>query len=152
MALDPKNISQVGFIVKDIKKTAEGFAQLFGVETPPILECGKPESNTVFRGEPSPKAHCQQAFFDLVPGVQLELIQPNEEPSTWREYLDEHGEGIHHLGINVENTEEAVKDCEAMGIHVIQQGLYDDHSGQYTYLEANDKCACIVELLESFNK
>lgn len=151
-ALDPKNFSQVGFMVKDINKAAEGFAKLFGQEVPPVFDCGKPESETIYRGNPSPNAKCKQAFFNLVPGVQLELIQPNEEPSTWREYLNDHGEGIHHLGINVENTEEAVKECEKIGLKVVQRGFYDDRSGQYTYLDATDVCGCIIELLESFHK
>ncbi len=152
MALDPKNFSQVGFIVKDIRKSAEGFAKLFGTEVPPITDCGTPESGTIYRGAPSPNAKCKQAFFELVPGVDLELIEPNEEPSTWREYLDEHGEGIHHLGINVDDTEKAVKECEAIGLKMVQRGTYDDKSGQYTYLDGNDVCGCIIELLESFKK
>ena len=43
--------------------------------------------------------------------------------STWREYLNEKGEGIHHIAINVDNTEEAVKACEALGMKVVQRGF-----------------------------
>ena len=46
-------------------------------------------------GEPAPKAAAKLAFFDLTPGVQLELIEPNHEPSVWRDHLDKYGEGIH---------------------------------------------------------
>lgn len=152
MVLDPKNFSQVGFIVKDIDAARESFAKLFGCEVPPANPCGKPESNTVYRGEPAPKAQSKLAFFDLKPGVQLELIEPNEEMSTWREYLNEHGEGIHHIAFNVENTEEAIKECEALGMKVVQRGLYDDQSGQYTYLDGGSIFKCVIELLESFHK
>ena len=82
----------------------------------------------------------------------MELIEPNEEMSTWREYLNEKGEGIHHIAINVDNTEEAVKACEALGMKVVQRGFYDDESGQYTYLDGGNIFKCVIELLESFNK
>ena len=106
----------------------------------------------MYKGEPAPDAKSKLAFFNLVPGVQLELIEPNEEMSTWREYLNEKGEGIHHIAINVDNTEEAVKACEALGMKVVQRGFYDDESGQYTYLDGGDIFKCVIELLESFNK
>lgn len=151
-ALDPKRFSQVGFIVKDIDEARENFAKLFGCEVPPANPCGSPAAKTVYKGEPAPAAKSKLAFFDLVPGVQLELIEPNEEMSTWREYLNEKGEGIHHIAINVDNTEEAVKACEALGMKVVQRGFYDDESGQYTYLDGGNIFKCVIELLESFNK
>lgn len=151
-ALDPKKFSQVGFIVKDIEESKKHFAALFGCEVPPANPCGSPAAETQYMGQPAPKAQSKLAFFDLVPGVQLELIEPNEEPSTWRQYLNEKGEGIHHIAFNVENTEEAVKACEALGMKVVQKGYYDDRSGQYTYLDGGDIFKCVVELLESFHK
>jgi len=44
----------------------------------------------------STPARCLQAFFELG-SVQIELIQPDENPSVWREDLDKNGEGIHHI-------------------------------------------------------
>lgn len=149
-ALDPKKFSQVGFIVKNIDEARENFAKLFGCEVPPANPCGAPAAETLYKGLPAPEAKSKLAFFNLVPGVQLELIEPNEEMSTWREFLEEKGEGIHHIAFNVDNTEEAVKACEALGMKVVQRGFYDDKSGQYTYLDGGDIFKCFVELLESF--
>ena len=91
------------------------------------------------------------AFFDVGPGIQLELIQPNEKPSTWRNFLDEHGEGIHHVAFQVRNSAEKVAKAEAAGLHLIQHGVYGDGSGEYNYLDAPE-LKCIVELLESYEK
>ena len=77
-ALDPKRFSQVGFIVKDIDEARENFAKLFGCEVPPANPCGSPAAKTVYKGEPAPDAKSKLAFFNLVPGVQLELIEPKE--------------------------------------------------------------------------
>ncbi len=91
------------------------------------------------------------AFFDVGPGLQLELIQPNEEPSTWRDYLNEHGEGIHHIAFQIKDSKAKVASAEAAGLKLVQRGVYGDGSGEYNYLEAPE-LKCIVELLESYSK
>ena len=91
------------------------------------------------------------AFFDVGPNLQLELIQPNEKPSTWRNYLDEHGEGIHHVAFQIKDSKAMVASAEAAGLRLVQHGTYGDGNGEYNYLEAPD-LKCIVELLESYNR
>ena len=143
-------LAQVGFIVKDIEETKKKWAAFLGVEVPPTQPCGDYEvTQTVFEGEPAPKANSLLAFFDVGPGLQIELIQPNEEPSTWRNFLNEHGEGMHHLAFQVRDSKAQVANAEAAGLRLVQHGTYGDGTGEYNYLEAPD-LKCIVELLESY--
>lgn len=145
-------VCQVGFIVKDIYATKKKWAEFLGVEEPEASPCGDYEiTKTEFKGEPAPKANSLLAFFDVGPGLQLELIQPNEAPSTWRNYLNEHGEGIHHVAFNIKGMKmaEAVKRCEDFGMNLEQKGEYGDASGRYTYMNGYEDLKCIVELLES---
>ena len=150
--LDGRKFSQVGYIVADIDEARVRFAKLFGLEKAPEANwAGEYEiTQTIFRGEPAPYANSRLAFFDLTPGVQLELIQPNEYPSTWREFLNEKGEGIHHIAFQVENMEQVIKDCEAEGMTIVQYGKYGDGSGHYAYMDGNKDFKCVIELLESF--
>jgi catechol 2,3-dioxygenase-like lactoylglutathione lyase family enzyme len=108
-------------------------------------------TQTTFMGQPAPEASCLMAFFDVGPGLQLELIQPNEEPSTWRNFLNEHGEGMHHIAFQVQDSARQVKNAEAAGLKLVQHGVYGDGSGEYNYLDAPE-LKCIVELLESYKK
>ena len=143
-------VAQVGFIVKDVEATKKKWAEFLGVEVPPTQPIGDFEvTQTNFQGEPAPKAYCWMAFFDVGPGIQLELIQPNEEPSTWRNFLDEKGEGIHHVAFQVKDSKACVANAEANGLKLVQHGVYGDGSGEYNYLDAPD-LKCIVELLESY--
>ena len=145
-------LAQVGFIVKDIETTKRKWAAFLGVEVPPTQDGGEYEvTQTVFQGQPAPKAGCLMAFFDVGPGLQIELIQPNEAPSTWRNFLNEHGEGMHHVAFQVRDSKACVANAEAAGLKLVQRGLYGDASGEYNYLEAPD-LKCIVELLESYNR
>lgn len=145
-------VAQVGFIVKDVEETKKKWAEFLGLDIPATQPIGDYKvTGTEFKGEPAPDAYCWMAFFDVGPGLQLELIQPNEKPSTWRNYLDEHGEGMHHVAFLVNNSKVAVSNAEAAGLTLVQRGVYGDGSGEYNYLDAPD-LKCIVELLESYKK
>lgn len=144
-------VAQVGFIVKDVETTKRKWAEFLGMDVPETQPIGDYEvTQTEFQGKPAPKAYCYMAFFDVGPGLQLELIEPNEEPSTWRNFLEEHGEGIHHVAFNVKDSKAKVAAAEAAGLKLVQRGVYGDGSGEYNYLDAPE-LKCIVELLESYN-
>ena len=141
-------------MVNDIEKAKKQFALLFGCEIPPTCDCGTFDvTQTQVYGKPAPDAACVMAFFDMSPGVQLELIQPNEEPSVWRDYLNTYGEGIHHIAFQVDDADEVAKRLqEEMGATFEQEGNYGDGSGKYIYLLCEETLKCRLELLQSFNK
>ena len=119
-------VAQVGFIVKDIEETKKKWAAFLGVDVPETQPCGDYEvTQTVFEGK------------------------PNEEPSTWRNFLNEHGEGMHHLAFQVRDSKTQVANAEAAGLRLVQHGIYGDGNGEYNYLDAPE-LKCIVELLESY--
>ena len=144
--------AQVGFIVKDVEETKRKWAAFLGVDVPNTVDGGEyAVTGTTFMGEHAPEANCLMAFFDVGPGLQLELIQPNDAPSTWRNFLNEHGEGMHHIAFQVRDSAGKVASAEAAGLKLIQHGKYGDGSGEYNYLDAPE-LKCIVELLESYQK
>jgi len=91
---------QINIIVRDIHAAAEKWAQIFGVEKPEIrttkLEGGE---NYTYRGEP---VSCEILCANIeMNGFVLELHQPVGGPSTFQEFLDRHGNGVHHIGFEV---------------------------------------------------
>jgi len=147
--LEDTTICQVGIIVRDIERSMEAFCRVFGLPRPEVIEMpGYERVKTTYRGGPS-EATAKLAFFDMGQ-VQLELIEPDGKPSVWQEFLDEHGEGVHHLGFQVADTGRVVEFLAGEGIGVAQQGLYGDLSGQYTYMDSAAALGVVVELLESF--
>ena len=144
--------AQVGFIVKDVETTKRKWAEFLGVDVPETQPVGDYSvTQTTFMGQPAPEASCLMAFFDVGPGLQLELIQPNEAPSTWRNFLNEHGEGMHHIAFQVQDSARQVANAEAAGLKLVQHGVYGDGGGEYNYLDAPE-LKCIVELLESYKR
>ncbi len=79
--------------------------------------------------------------------LQLELIEPDEHPSTWREYLDQHGEGPHHIVFVVDDLKEKVTVMEDKGMTLQQKGEYP--GGRYAYMDTLKDLKIITELLEN---
>lgn len=143
-------VTQVGFIVRDVEASKRKFAAFLGVPVPENVDGGQYETTrTVYRGEPAPYANCLMAFFDAGPNVQIELIQPNGVKSTWQDYLDEHGEGVHHIAFVVRNMNESIAACEQAGMPCTQRGRYGDDSGEYAYIDATADLKCYIELLKN---
>lgn len=146
--LKDTHLAQIGFIVKDIEKTKREFARFFDVPVPPTVNSGEYKvTRTEYRGEPAPEAQCQMAFF-YFGDLQMELIQPNDVPSAWREHLERHGEGIHHLAFQVNGMQMNIENCEEWGMKLIQKGEYRRGNGRYSFLDATDSLKMVVELLE----
>ncbi len=142
-------VCQVGLMVNDIERTAQRYADVLGVPLPPILTtAGYDVSKTMYKGAPS-DATAKLAFFDFGQ-LQLELIEPDEQPSVWRDYLNEHGESVHHIAFMVQDTENVVKYLAEYGIAVLQQGLYSDGTGVYTYVDSAPQLGVMLELLQNF--
>ncbi len=57
------------------------------------------------------------AVFQLGENI-LSMIQATDETSFVATYIKEHGEGVHHLGLEVDNIEQFVSQIEAKGVKV----------------------------------
>lgn len=139
-------VTQIGILVNDIEKTAGEYAKLLGVEMPPIGITDTVEiSKTNYRGNES-LARTKQAFFHVGPNVDIELLEPDHEPSTWRHDLDTKGEGVHHIAFVINGMKKVISDLEGLGYEKIQTGEWI--GGRYAYLDANEQLKLTLELLE----
>jgi catechol 2,3-dioxygenase-like lactoylglutathione lyase family enzyme len=145
--LGTNTICQIGLIVRDIERSIEAYSQVFGLPKPDIIITDPPEiAKTKYKGEPT-NAQAKLAFFDMGQ-VSLELIEPIGGPSTWQEFLDEAGEGVHHIAFRIKGTEQVTAFLAEKGIDVTQQGHYT--GGMYTYMNSAPVLGTILELLEDF--
>jgi methylmalonyl-CoA/ethylmalonyl-CoA epimerase len=139
-------LTQVGIVVKDIEKSSKAFAAAFGIEEPSwSWTDGYDKARTQYRGKASP-ARSKLAFMRFG-SLDIELIEPDESPSTWREFLDEHGEGIHHVALVIDGMKDHIARAEAAGMPLLQKGEYT--GGRYAYIDASADLKMVVELLEN---
>jgi catechol 2,3-dioxygenase-like lactoylglutathione lyase family enzyme len=126
-------VTQIGLVVRDIEKSRQAYADVFAVPVPPvILTDGLEQAHTQYRGQPS-EAQAKLCFFKFGQ-VSLELIEPVGGPSTWREFLDAHGEGVHHIAFEIKGMDDKIVYLGGKGVPLIQRGDYT--GGRYAYTEA----------------
>jgi methylmalonyl-CoA/ethylmalonyl-CoA epimerase len=145
-ALGKNVIAQIGILVNDIEKTSQNYADFFGIEKPEwSLTDTLERAKTEFEGDPT-EARAKLAFFDMG-SLQLELIEPDHNPSTWRKHLDEHGEGPHHIAFFIEGMIEKIAIMESKQIPLLQKGEYT--GGRYAYMDTFKDLKIVMELLEN---
>lgn len=147
--LGNNRIVQVGIIVRDIDKAAAAYAAFFGIDKAQARRTdGYEQTQAEYRGRPS-RGRAKLAFMDFG-SLQVELIEPDEQPSTWREFLDQHGEGIHHIAFVIDGMKEKVATLADRGFALQQKGEYT--GGRYAYVDTRDKLKTMIELLENDRK
>lgn len=140
-------VTQIGLVVKDIEKSIDAYVDVLGLPRPQVIVTDAYDlAETNYRGKPS-QAQAKLAFFNMGQ-VQIELIEPIGEPSTWKEALDANGDGVHHIAFQIKDTGKVVAYLEGKGIHLVQQGKYT--GGMYSYVDASQSLGLVLELLENF--
>src|SRR5262249_52890114 len=132
-ALGTTTVTQVGIIVSDIEAKARAWAELLGVPVPDISITDTVDiTQTEHLGKSTP-ARAKLAFIHLGQ-VDLELIEPIGEPSTWNDQLQQHGDSLHHIAFNVQGMREKAAHMAAHDAPLIQRGEYT--GGRYAYFDS----------------
>lgn len=93
-----RTVTHVGVVVHDVEKVAKAWADVFDVEVSPITDT----------------AHTQVAKVHFN-SMTVELEEPVGGPSAWKDFLDAHGEGIHHIAFDVADLDGHVELLESKG-------------------------------------
>jgi len=145
--LETKVVTQIGFVVNDIEATSQAFADFLGVDKPSwILTDTIDKTQGEYNGQPCP-AQAKLAFFKVGETLSIELIEPDQQPSVWRDVLNEKGEGVHHIAFGIKGMKEKIIKLDANGMKLTQKGEYT--GGRYAYIDTVSQLKTIVELLEN---
>ena len=147
--VDTSRIAQVAIVVRDLDTTLAAWKALLGIEPEVYLTTGTfDETGTEYAGQPTP-ARIKTACF-RIGNFELELMQPIDGPSVWRDHLEQHGDGLHHLGFVSDRIEDGVASFEELGVPVIQRASYDNEygHGRNVYFDSASVFGAMVELNE----
>ena len=136
--LKKEQFIQVNIIVDDIHKSAKAWAAVLGVPEPEIWTNhlkSNGEYPYTYRGKDIP-CDLQMCVFDMGSWV-LELHQVDGTPSTFREFVNKHGQGVHHLGFEVgDDRDKVISELKEMGFEERAIGVYPGSS--WTIVDTED--------------
>jgi catechol 2,3-dioxygenase-like lactoylglutathione lyase family enzyme len=130
------HVVHVGWVVKDLDRVV-GFWEKLGLKN--IRRNDVQEfPDVTYRGKKTPLS-MKMAFGDIG-GVQVEWIQPVKGASVYNEFLQKHGDGVHHLAYAVaspEQLDEQTKYFKSKGVAVVQSGTWQGSKGKghFAYLD-----------------
>jgi hypothetical protein len=81
--------------------------------------------------------------------MMWEIVQPLTGPSLYTEFLEKHGEGIHHVAFNVNNIdwEERLKAFAAHGYPMVQSGVWCERV-PYAYFDTEADTGTMFEIFD----
>ncbi len=138
-------VTQIGFIVKDIDLAAEKFSKLTGMEVAARSDTADSDTGAwKYSGRPLGGGMRNLAF--RFGNVEVEYIQPYPGDSAWNEYLETHGEGIHHIAFEVKDLYRVACELEKAGYQRVQEGEFE--GGRFAYFDTVEDIKTSLELLE----
>jgi hypothetical protein len=146
MKLNFESINQLGYVVKNAAKMAEKYQNLFGVNPAVVFESEVTDAREGLDGKAIPSYKVRFALVTLGE-LQLEFIQVLEgTPQLYTDFLEQNGEGLHHIGVNVPNLSKSVEVAVSDGYTVLWSGQI--YSVPFAYLDSNNQLGTILELIE----
>jgi methylmalonyl-CoA/ethylmalonyl-CoA epimerase len=80
--------------------------------------------------------------------VQLQLVQPGQGRSIYKDFLEKSGEGVFHLGFVVPDIDRAEAEVKAMGLDVLSSGRRANGSG-FAYFDTAGQCGVTLLVRQS---
>ncbi len=141
-----REVAHLCIVVRDVERTARAFAERFGIGPFRIRVLHTPKSRGSVQGEPA-EYTIKFGFARLGP-ITLELAQPLEGRTILQEFLEEHGEGIHHIGLPASTPFEAeLEKWRRQGIQPLQSSRMEDPEEGWAYMDTHNLVGCILEIL-----
>jgi len=141
-----REVVHVCVVVRNVEKTAGVFAEKFGIGPWRIRVVHTPSSRASVRGEPVD--YTLKFGHARVGPVTLELVETVEGKTIYQEFLEEHGEGIHHIGVPTPVPFDAeLEKWRGQGIEPLQVNRMEDPEEGWAYMDTHGLIGCILEIL-----
>ncbi len=105
-----RKFNHVGIAVKDLDRTVEFFKEIYGV-----------------------KLLWRRKFTDQ----RLELTASLEPGSVIAKFIENRGEGIHHVSLEVDEFDQVIKEFKAKGLRVMAEAETTDFKAAFIHPQGN---------------
>ena len=124
-------IDHIAIAVNDVKESAKVYQQALGVDS---VEFETVESEGV-----------KIAIIELENG-RIELMQPTNDSSPIKKFLDKKGQGLHHMALDTDNIEGEVERMEGCGIQFLGKIRPGSAGTKVTFIHPKSLNGVLAEL------
>lgn len=139
-------VDQVGVIVRDLDKAVDYYQSLGIGPFMPLRPLIYKERKVLGKSVDLNSIKLKIKIAKLG-SVELELIQPVEGESLWKEFLETKGEGINHLGFFVKDIDREEAKLVAQGVTVLYRSRFQNGGGA-AYFDTKKIGGVLVELIQ----
>jgi methylmalonyl-CoA/ethylmalonyl-CoA epimerase len=141
-------ILQVCVVVRDVQKAVKHFEELLGISPFAIYAVDSADMPGVtYRGLAGD--YRVKVAMTKVGGGVIELIENQRGSNIYTEFLEKHGEGIHHIGLISGDFESLFRNFEKHGLKPSLDGpIVGERMGRFTYYDTEPQVGGILELLD----
>lgn len=140
-------VKQIAVVVKDVQKAMEHYWNILGIGPWDVRHfCNDNVRNFHFHGRTVTEKFefiCAVAWEG---DMEFELIQPIKGPNIYWQFLDEKGEGLHHIKEVVpdERIPQVLQEFKDRGSEVLQTGWIDNDV--HYYLDTEELLGFVYEI------
>lgn len=141
------DLVQVCVVTRDLDATMKNYVEIAGIGPWAIYDFGAPDvTNILVRGKPA--NFRVRLALTWTRDRMWEIIQPVGGPSPYWEFLERHGEGVHHTLVQHvgHRFDEAVESFRARGCETLM--TFEFRGIRFAFIDAFEKLKMYVELIE----
>lgn len=128
------NIEHIGIAVKDLEQAIRYYENVLG------LKC--------YRIEEVKEQKVKTAFFK-VGETKIELLESTDKGGLIHKFIEEKGEGIHHIAFAVKDIKQSLKEAEMGGIELInKEPVEGAENFQVAFLHPKSTFGVLTEFCE----
>jgi methylmalonyl-CoA/ethylmalonyl-CoA epimerase len=132
MDLEAK-IDHIGIVVQDMEQALDAYQVALGLPLKEIVDV--------------PDQQVRVAFLPAGES-NIELVQPTTDDSGVARFLEKHGEGIHHLCLEVKDIEAALQQLQDRGVPLIDRRPRPGAHGQVAFVHPKGMGGVLLELVQ----
>jgi len=142
-------VAQIAFVVGDLDLAVENYYRIFGIGPWHFYTYRKPFVPRMTRNGKNTD-YAMRVALSYFGTMRIELIEQLKGDTVYSDFIRDHGYGIQHLGVLVDDIEGAIRAAEKAGIAMIMDGagFGPDDDGHYAYLDTEKYIGTTIELIQ----
>lgn len=144
-----KSLYRIGVVVKDADATAAKFAEYFEIDESKkmVVDTSQYKHDDFYHYDRKVDFDMKLIIFPLG-GIEIELIEPLDNRGPYAEWLRNHGEGLHHFNIEVDDNKNFQKAMEELNVPLLTGGYLDDLKLGWKYFESYAPFKMVYEICQ----